>query len=163
MIKIRKNVFETNSSSVHSICLCDLGKNATKKIPSNETINIDDDFSINGDGYNISEWQKLCCIIDMIRYYKNGEEEDSDVSNKLFEVLKRLIKEERNSDFVIKDDVDYEYCDEYNEYDDYCSENTIFDMLTLDMYDEDTILTAFKDVIFDPNTVVYHKENERGF
>ena len=44
MIKIRKNVFETNSSSVHSICLCNLGKNATKKIPSNETINIDNDF-----------------------------------------------------------------------------------------------------------------------
>lgn len=34
-------------------------------------------------------------------------------------------------------------------------------MLTLDMDDEDTILKAFKDVIFDPNTVVYHKENER--
>lgn len=31
MIKIRKNVFETNSSSVYSICLCNLGKNATKK------------------------------------------------------------------------------------------------------------------------------------
>lgn len=163
MIKIRQNVFETNSSSVHSICLCNLGKNATKKIPSNETIHIDDDFSIDGDGYNISEWQKLCCIIDMIRYYKNGEEEDSDVSNKLFKVLIKLIKEERNSNLVIKDDVDYEYCDEYNEYDDYCSENGIFDMFTLDMDDEDTILKAFKGVIFDPNSVVYHKENERGF
>lgn len=160
MIKIRQNVFETNSSSVHSICLCDLGKNATKKIPSNETINIDDDFSIDGDGYNISEWQKLCCIIDMIRYYKNGEEEDSDVSNKLFEALKRLIKEEKNSNLIIKDDVDYEYCDEF---DDYGSENGIFDMFTLDMDDEDTILKAFKNVIFDPNMVVYHKENERGF
>ena len=29
--------------------------------------------------------------------------------------------------------------------------------------DEDAILKAFKNVIFDPNTVVYHKENERGF
>lgn len=159
MIKIRKNVFETNSSSTHSICLCNLGKNATKEIPSNQTINIDDDFSIDGDGYNISEWQKLCCIIDMIRYYKNGEEEDSNVSNKLFEGLKRLIKKERNSNLIIKDDVDYEYCDETDNY--YGSDYGIFDMLTLDMDDEDTILKAFKDVIFDPNTVVYHKENER--
>lgn len=159
MIKIRNNVFETNSSSTHSICLCNLGKNATKEIPSNEIINIDDDFSIDGDGYNISEWQKLCCIIDMIRYYKNGEEEDSNVSNKLFEGLKRLIKKERNSNLIIKDDVDYEYCDETDNY--YGSDYGIFDMLTLDMDDEDTILKAFKDVIFDPNTVVYHKENER--
>jgi hypothetical protein len=159
MIKIRKNVFETNSSSTHSICLCNLGKNAIKEIPSNQTINIDDDFSIDGDGYNISEWQKLCCIIDMIRYYKNGEEEDSNVSNKLFEGLKRLIKKERNSNLIIKDDVDYEYCDETDNY--YGSDYGIFDMLTLDMDDEDTILKAFKDVIFDPNTVVYHKENER--
>ena len=159
MIKIRQNVFETNSSSTHSICLCNLGKNATKEIPSNETINIDDDFSIDGDGFNISEWQKLCCIIDMIRYYKNGEEEDSNVSNKLFEGLKRLIKKERNSNLIIKDDVDYEYCDETDNY--YGSDYGIFDMLTLDMDDEDTILKAFKDVIFDPNTVVYHKENER--
>ena len=161
MIKIRKNVFETNSSSTHSICLCNLGKNAIKEIPSNQTINIDDDFSIDGDGYNISEWQKLCCIIDMIRYYKNGEEEDSNVSNKLFEGLKRLIKKERNSNLIIKDDVDYEYCDETDNY--YGSDYGIFDMLTLDMDDEDTILKAFKDVIFDPNTVVYHKENERWF
>ncbi len=161
MIKIRQNVFETNSSSVHSICLCDLGKNATKKIPSNETINIDDDFSIDGDGYNISEWQKLCCIIDMIRYYKNGEEEDSDVSNKLFEVLKKLIKEEKNSNLVIDNDADYEYCDEF---DDYGSEYGIFDMLNINQDDDkETILNAFKNVIFDPNTVVYHKENERGF
>lgn len=159
MIKIRKNVFETNSSSTHSICLCNLGKNAIKEIPSNETINIDDDFSIDGDGFNISEWQKLCCIIDMIRYYKNGEESGSNVSNKLFEALVKLIKEERNSNLVIKDDVDYEYCDESDNY--YGSEYGIFDMLTLDMDDEDTILKAFKDVIFDPNTVVYHKENER--
>ena len=159
MIKIRKNVFETNSSSTHSICLCNLGKNAIKEIPSNQTINIDDDFSIDGDGYNISEWQKLCCIIDMIRYYKNGEEEDSNVSNKLFEGLKRLIKKERNSNLIIKDDVDYEYCDETDNY--YGSDYGIFDMLTLDVDDEDTILKAFKDVIFDPNTVVYHKENER--
>ena len=161
MIKIRKNVFETNSSSVHSICLCNLGKNATKKIPSNETINIDEDFSIDGDGFNISEWQKLCCIIDMIRYYKNGEEEDSDVSNKLFEVLKKLIKEEKNSNLVINNDADYEYCDES---DDYGSEYGIFDMLNINEDDdEETILNAFKNVIFDPNTVVYHKENERGF
>lgn len=160
MIKIRNNVFETNSSSTHSICLCNLGKNATKEIPSNEIINIDDDFSIDGDGFNISEWQKLCCVIDMIRYYKNGEEEDSNVSNKLFEGLKRLIKEERNSNLIIGNDVDYEYCDES---DDYGSEYDIFDMLTLDMDDEDSILKAFKDVIFDYNTVVYHKENERGF
>lgn len=162
MIKIRKNVFETNSSSIHSICLCNLGKSATKKIPSNETINIDDDFAIDGDGYNISEWQKLCCIIDMIRYYKNGEEEDSNVSNKLFNALIRLIKEERNSDLIIKDDVDYEYCDETN--DDYGSDCTIFDILSINEDDdEETILNAFKNVIFDPNTVVYHKENERGF
>lgn len=160
MIKIRNNVFETNSSSIHSICLCNLEKNATKKIPSNETTNIDEYFSIDGDGFNISEWQKLCCIIDMIRYYKNGEEEDSDVSNKLFKALKRLIKEEKNSNPVIKDDADYEYCDEF---DDYGSENGIFDMFTLNMDDEDTILKAFKSVIFDSNTVVYHKENERGF
>ena len=162
MIKIRQNVFETNSSSVHSICLCNLGKNATKKIPSNETINIDEYFSIDGDGYNISEWQKLCCIIDMIRYYKNGEEEDSDVSNKLFEVLKKLIKEEKNSNLVIDNDADYEYCDETN--DDYGSDCTIFDILSINEDDdEDTILKVFKGVIFDPNTVVYHKENERGF
>lgn len=97
----------------------------------------------------------------MIRYYKNGEEADSDVSNKLFEVLKRLIKEERNSNLVIKDDVDYEYCDEF---DDYGSEYGIFDMLNINQDDDkETILNAFKNVIFDPNTVVYHKENERGF
>ena len=76
-------------------------------------------------------------------------------------MLKKLIKEEKNSNLVINNDADYEYCDES---DDYGSEYGIFDMLNINEDDdEETILNAFKNVIFDPNTVVYHKENERGF
>ena len=72
MIKVRKNVFETNSSSTHSISIERCFKNDFKyiNIPKNKNIYINKpEFNMDGD--NITEWTKLNALIDFIIGYYN--------------------------------------------------------------------------------------------
>ena len=72
MIKIRSNVFETNSSSTHSISIDYNYKEKVfkhDKIPNNETIiiaNDDVNFQFHSNGNNTTEWTKLNAIVNYI-------------------------------------------------------------------------------------------------
>ena len=66
MIKIRSNVFETNSSSIHSLCI---GKNYKERfiyqdLPENTTITICSNYlsQFEDNGVNDTEWQKLITL-----------------------------------------------------------------------------------------------------
>ena len=81
MIKVRKNVFETNSSSTHSISIEDSEHRNFEyvDIPKNETIIIDEpDF--NKYNNNETEWTKLNALIDFIIGYYDSKDKDEDAS-----------------------------------------------------------------------------------
>lgn len=65
----------------------------------------------------------------------------------------KAIKEERNSDLVWKDNVDYAYVDEYY---------YIFDILGMNSdNNEDVIVSKFKEILFDPNHyITYHEYDD---
>lgn len=108
MIKIRKNVFETNSSSTHSISInYNYEEKSFKhdKIPNNETIVITNDdvnFQFNSNGNNTTEWTKLNAIMNYILgyYWSKGYfyfREILQKENNHFTILEKIIKDKCNS------------------------------------------------------------------
>jgi hypothetical protein len=161
MIKIRRNVFETNSSSTHSITIEDDYDNYERtfqyvKIPHNTDIYIDEPAEYNADGNNLTEWQKLNALIDfIIGYYDpNDDDDNGDTDKPLFSIIKNVIKDKCNS--VLNIDL---MRDHYAIYDDTYG-NTL-DILDLsEDSTEEEIYNRFKEIIFNPKVNFKHKENE---
>lgn len=108
MIKVRKNVFETNSSSMHSITIDYNYKEKVfkyDKLPNNETIviaNDDVNFQFNSNGNNKTEWTKLNAIVNYILgyYWALGYfyfREILRIENNYFTILEKIIKDKCNS------------------------------------------------------------------
>lgn len=108
MIKVRKNVFETNSSSMHSITIDYNYKEKVfkyDKLPNNETIviaNDDVNFQFNSNGNNKTEWTKLNAIVNYILgyYWALGYfyfREILQKENNYFTILEKIIKDKCNS------------------------------------------------------------------
>ena len=108
MIKVRKNVFETNSSSTHSITIDYNYKEKVfkyDKLPNNETIviaNDDVNFQFNSNGNNKTEWTKLNAIVNYILgyYWALGYfyfREILQKENNHFTILEKIIKDKCNS------------------------------------------------------------------
>ena len=108
MIKVRKNVFETNSSSMHSITIDYNYKEKVfkyDKLPNNETIviaNDDVNFQFNSNGNNTTEWTKLNAIVNYILgyYWALGYfyfREILQKENNHFTILEKIIKDKCNS------------------------------------------------------------------
>ena len=108
MIKIRSNVFETNSSSTHSISIDYNYKEKVfkyDKLPNNEIIviaNDDVNFQFNSDGNNKTEWTKLNAIVNYILgyYWALGYfyfREILQKENNHFTILEKIIKDKCNS------------------------------------------------------------------
>lgn len=160
MIKIRKNVFETNSSSTHSITIEDDYDDYERtfqyvKIPHNTDIYIDEP-EYNADGNNLTEWQKLNALIDFIigHYDPNDSDYDVDTDKPLFKIIKNVIKDKCNS--ILNIDL---MRDHYSIYDDTYG-NTL-ELLDLNEDStEEEIYNRFKEIIFNPKINFKHKENE---
>ena len=161
MIKVRKNVFETNSSSTHSISIERCLKNDFKyiNIPKNKNIYINKpEFNMDGD--NITEWTKLNALIDFIIGYYNEtdifKEENYnfvrkvDTEKPIFNIIKKIIKDECNSELTIP------FYDRYFYRTDNCGKNSLY-ILGLN---EQEIYDCFKDIIFNPDINFSHRENE---
>lgn len=108
MIKVRKNVFETNSSSMHSITIDYNYKEKVfkyDKLPNNETIviaNDDVNFQFHSNGNNTTEWTKLNAIVNYILgyYWALGYfyfREILQKENNHFTILEKIIKDKCNS------------------------------------------------------------------
>ena len=160
MIKIRHNVFETNSSSTHSITIEDDYDDYERtfqyvKIPHNTDIYIDEP-EYNADGNNLTEWQKLNALIDfIIGYYDpNNSDYDVDTEKPLFSIIKNVIKDKCHSNLNIN-----LLNDHYSIYDDTYG-NTL-ELLDLNEDStEEEIYNRFKEIIFNPKINFKHKENE---
>jgi hypothetical protein len=165
MIKVRKNVFETNSSSTHSISIDRLSNNGFKykDIPKNKDIYIDE-TEFDKCGINITEWTKLNALIDFVIGYYNEtdifKEYNDNVTRKvdtekpLFNIIKKLIKDECNSEIT------FGFYGRYRYQTDAYEKNSFMILFLDDDSTEENIYDRFKEIIFDPTMSFSHGENE---
>lgn len=164
MIKIRSNVFETNSSSTHSISInYNYEEKSFKydKIPNDETIVITNDdfnFQFNSNGNNATEWTKLNAIANYISgyYWRLGYfyfNEVLRIKNNYFSILEKIIKDECNStlDYNISDLLDIESINDSN----YGNSLIIFGLC--EKSTEKEIYNCFKQLIFDENVAINYE------
>ena len=165
MIKIRKNVFETNSSSTHSISIDYNYKEKVfkyDKLPNNETIVISNDdvnFQFNSSGNNTTEWTKLNAIVNYIlghywasRYFYFRE--ILRIENNHFTILEKIIKDKCNStlDYNIDDLLNIESITDSN----YGHSLIIFGLY--ENSTEKEIYNVLKQLIFDGNVVINYED-----
>lgn len=153
MIKVRKNVFETNSSSTHSITIEDSEHRNFEyvDIPKNKKIIIDD-LDFNKYNNNETEWTKLNALIDFIVGFYSDD--DVDTNKPLFEIIKKVIKDKCDSNLELNLPEYYEYI-----FDDY-DENSLRLLGLSDDSTEDEMYNRFKEIIFNPKINFKHKDNE---
>ena len=165
MIKIRKNVFETNSSSTHSISIDYNYKEKVfkyDKLPNNDTIviaNDDVNFQFNSNGNNKTEWTKLNAIVNYILgyYWRLGYfyfNEVLRIKNNYFTILKKIIKDECNSilNYCIGNLREIESIDDNY----YVNSPEIFNLYEDSTNDE--IYSRFKKLIFDENIAINYED-----
>ena len=134
---------------MHEIKICN-DKNFQIVIQEKTTIEtVDVSDYINPNGHNFTEYQKLCCIVDLLRSHESYLE----LFRKFRDSLIKAIKEERNSDLIWENDVKRVYIDD-NDY--------IRDILEIYENDnEDVIVSKFKEILFDPNYyITYHEYDD---
>lgn len=164
MIKIRSNVFETNSSSTHSISIDYNYKEKVfkhDKIPNNETIiiaNDDVNFQFHSNGNNTTEWTKLNAIVNYIlgHYWALGYFYFCKIlqtENNYFTILEKIIKDNCNStlDYNIDDLLDIESITDS----DYGHSLVIFGLC--EKSTEKEIYNCLKQLIFDENVAIKYE------
>lgn len=165
MIKIRSNVFETNSSSTHSISIDYNYKEKVfkhDKIPNNETIIITNDdvnFQFHSNGNNTTEWTKLNAIVNYILgyYWALGYfyfRKILQTENNHFTILEKIIKEECNSvvNYNLYDLLDIESITDSN-----CGHSLVIFGLC-EKSTEKEIYNCLKQLIFDENVAIKYED-----
>lgn len=124
------------------------------EIPKNETVKIYGlDNNFNWNCYNITEMQKLYCLIDLLRLY---EEETYDENNtkfikKLYENLKKLLKTKNNVNLYVSKTFPHIFADE---------ENSVLEILNInEESSENEIISLFDNIIFNKNICVVHVDD----
>lgn len=165
MIKIRSNVFETNSSSTHSISIDYNYKEKVfkyDKIPKNETIviaNDDVNFQFNSNGNNTTEWTKLNAIVNYIlgHYWALGYFYFCKIlqtENNYFTILEKIIKDKCNSivNYNLDDLLNIESITDSN----YGHSLVIFGLC--EKSTEKEIYNCLKQLIFDENIAINYED-----
>ena len=186
MYSERKSVFETNSSSTHSMTLRTVN-NIQASIPIDcPAFNICESVKLEYNKTLFTECDKLRYLValiaeqiiadaedgklgDMDGYYSYWGEKGAEGWRKFKDVilnhkwvvwLTELVKEKCNTDLVLHyEDDRFPYISYFNAYDD-CY---IFEVLGVDeskLYDEKTIKNKFEDIIFNPLVVIEDKITE---
>jgi hypothetical protein len=160
MFKIRSSVFETNSSSTHSISFLNTTTKYTE-IPKNTTIHLSDyENNCVIRGLNFTEWSKLNFLVFMALSFKyvaidfERKQEELDFIDKTLNLIRIIIKEECNSELEIHDITDDFAC--FYVHEGYF--NTVFGVdYNIDDYDFKIIL---KDIIFNKNKSIQDEYEE---
>ena len=156
MLKIRSNVFETNSSSTHSISINSIGNDFQyNEIPKNTTIHLSDyENNCVIHGLNFTEWSKLNFLVFMALSFKyvaidfDRKQEERDFIDKTLNLIQIIIKEECNSELTIED-----ITDDFASF--YVHEgyfNTVF-CVDYNINDDD-FKKILKDIIFNKNKFI---------
>ena len=83
--QIRRGVFETNSSSTHSVSICDRNKIEYSDIPKNSKIIIDDNYSTGTDIFD--ELGKLNFVVTMLASIVEVRCDEDEMEIKSFEEI----------------------------------------------------------------------------
>lgn len=159
MIKIRSNVFETNSSSTHSLCIeTDYKKRFTyQNIPENTIVTIPSRYyeQFEDNGVNETEWKKLNLLIDLILDVKIKHSSEKSLCEKYIKILEELIKTEKKS--TLKFDFDYKKRSPC--YGEFANDDDIFSLFDFKP-DDDTqlIYDIFKNFLFNEDIVIRYRE-----
>lgn len=172
--QIRVGVFESNSSSTHSVSIYNSSKRVFSDIPRDSEIILDDSHIYGTDIFD--ELGKLNYVVTMLASIVeiNCEDDEMDmiesfdemVNLNWFRWLAEVVKEESNTEVVYKCPVRYSgknnpfpyYSTTYDEDD---SIESIFTGYKLDiMYDETQFKERVKDIIYNPSVIIEDKENE---
>lgn len=172
--QIRRGVFETNSSSTHSVSIYNNEKRKFQDIPKDSEIILDDTYAYGTDIFD--ETGKLNYVVTMLAsiverkcdYDELEIESFEDMINlNWFKWLTEIVKEESNTEIIYKCPTRYDgkertsvpfYSTTYDEND------TIEDIFTGDCSDIMDNKTKFKervkDIIYNPSVIIEDKENE---
>jgi len=162
---IRNQVFETNSSSTHSISIYKWTPTEEKDIPFNTEIVVNGE--IPGQTDIKDEMGKLNYIIVLLAsiaekrypdYYGDNRDKyfDALINSNHFVWLKEIVKEKCNTDIIYHSDGNY-YPYFETTYDEYRS---IEDVLGFNVDNENEFKINIKEIIFNKFYVIEDKENE---
>lgn len=124
------------------------------EIPTNETVKIYGlNNNFNWNGYNITEMQKLYCLIDLLRLYEDEtyDENNTEFIKKLYENLKKLLKTKNNVNLYVSKTFLHIFADE---------ENSVLEILNInEEASENEIISLFDNIIFNKNICVVHVDD----
>lgn len=172
--KIRFGVFETNSSSSHSITIYNMSKKKFMDIPKNSTVILNNTYS---SGIEIfDEMGKLNFVVTLLasiveRRYNYDEIEinsfEEMVNLNWFKWLAEVVNEESNTEVIYKHPTYYNgeevRCVPYygTTYDDNEDIESIFCGGKLNVLDDETAFKErVKDIIYNPSVMIEDKDNE---
>ena len=173
--QIRFGVFETNSSSTHSLSIYERGKFTFNDIPRNSEVIIDDNFETVTEQI-FDQMGKLNFVVTMLAsicecHYDDDKMErlvfDDFINLNWFKWLKEVVKEESNTEVIYqkptyywsgKDKTFPYYETTYDE------ESTVESIFTKDnpsiLEDEVKFKERVKHIIYNPEVIIEDKENE---
>lgn len=172
--QVRRSVFETNSSSTHSVSIYNRSKLMFSDIPKNSEVIINDEYIVGTDIYD--ELGKLNFVVTMLativdnKYYDEELEINSFkqmINFKWFKWLAEVVKEESNTDVIYECPKLYDgserFCLPYynTTWDEYSTIEYIFTDNNPDiMNDETKFKERVKDIIYNSSISIENKENE---
>ena len=132
MFKIRKNVFESNSSSVHTLVISKQGREPSKFIPDEDGY-IHVDYGCFGRNYQIydSQYEKLSYLVTLCAYCANLYGQTKDTYQ--FECIEEAVKNYTGGNGIIIDEKEEPEIDHQS-----CPWDG--DITFINIYDEDSVI-----------------------
>lgn len=172
--KIRRSVFETNSSSTHSVSICHRGKLVHADIPKESVVVIDGKYATGTDIFD--ELGKLNFVVTILASIVerqcdydelNIKSFDEMINLNWFKWLAEVIMEDSNTELVYKHPLDWQgkectwvpyYDTTYDEH--YSIEDIFTDDNDSVLTDKDLFKARVRDIIYNPEIIIEDKENE---
>lgn len=160
MKTIRKSVFETNSSSTHSISIYKWTPTKESHIPKNTKIKVNGkiptQIEIKDEMGKLNYIIAILASIEDHRNWKNEHDFDIVINSNHFIWLKELVKDKCNTEII------YEKTSNYHPYFETTSDDSrsIEDVLDCDIDNEKEFKERVTEIIFDENYIIEDKENE---
>ena len=172
--QIRRSVFETNSSSTHSIIICCRKNKVYNDIPKNSTVVIDGTY--NTESIIFDEMGKLNFVVTMLASIvecKNDYDElniksfDEMINLNWFRWLKEVVYDQSGTDLVYECPIGYQnkpvtYVPYYDTT--YDEDDTVEDIFTGGhdniIENEELFKKRVKDIIYNPEVLIKDEEEE---
>ena len=173
--QIRRCVFETNSSSTHSLSICSRKNRVYNDIPKNSTVVLDDTYIT--ESIIVDEMGKLNFVVTMLASiveYKNDYDEldvkvksfDEMINLNWFRWLKEVVYEQSGTDVIYECPIRYGKPASWIPYykTTYDEDDTVDNIFTGGhdniMDNEELFKKRVKDIIYNPEVIIKDEEEE---